>query len=145
MFGKHPCDSALTNEQLTTLLGMVPPARHTDNAAGPGCGWTKESTAAIIDVGWMTGVGGGLSQVYQAQTTAKFQQPMDVNGYPALAYDPIEQPTERCDLAVGVADNLVFDAGFHVGDDRRGKVDPCDAAKQIAQDVLANLRAAAGK
>ena len=142
VFDKHPCDSGLTSAQLKSLFGEVPPARHTDNAAGPGCGWTKESTVAVIDVAWMTGVKGGLSQVYQAQQEAAFHQPTDVDGYPALFYNPTEQPTQMCGLAVAISDTLVFDVSYNaIG----SKVSRCDGAKQIAQDVLANLRATAGR
>ena len=141
-FDKHPCDSGLTPAQLKSLFGEVPPARHTDNAAGPGCGWTKSTTHSVIDVAWMTGVKGGLSQVYQAQQEAAFHQPTDVDGYPALFYNPTEQPTQMCGLAVAISDTLVFDVSYNaIG----SKVSRCDGAKQIAQDVLANLRATAGR
>lgn len=141
VFDKHPCESALTTAQLNQLINVVPPARHTDNQAGPSCGWTKPSPLAIIDVAWMTGVHGGLSQVVAAQQNAPFHESTTVSGYPGLSYNS-EQPTHDCHVAVGIADSLVFDVAF--GADA-AKVSPCDGATQVAQKVLANLKAAAGK
>jgi hypothetical protein len=144
VFAKHPCDSALTATQLMQLMNEVPPPRHTDNAAGPSCGWTKSSTSAVITVGYLTALKDGLSDVYAKKTTDAYQQPLEVGGYPAATYNSTEStPVGDCDVAVGIADNLVFDVGFVVGTDRYGKENPCDAAKTIAEDVLENLKAAA--
>lgn len=141
---KHPCESALTSGQLTQLIGEVPSPRHTDNAAGPGCGWTKQSTSAVVDVGWLSGATGGIGQVYQAEQSAAYHEPLDIEGYPALAYNSTENPpVAGCNISFGISDTLVVDAGFTVGSDRYGKLNPCDAAKAIAQDVLDNLKAAA--
>jgi hypothetical protein len=142
VFDKHPCDSALTADQLKQLISDAPPSYRTDNAAGPGCGWDRKDAGTIIDVAWMTGVRGGLGQVYAAQEQAPFRQPTEVDGYPGLLYNPNDQPTRICHIAVGIADNLVFDASLNA---RVAKVDRCEGAKQIAQKVLANLKAAAGK
>lgn len=143
VIGRHPCISALTNSQMTQLLGEVPPADHTDNAAGPGCGWTKPSTAAAINVAWMTGLKNGLSDYYAQKQSDAYQQPVTIDGYPAVAYNSTDAPpVGDCSVGVGIADNLVFDVHFIVGSDRRGKLNPCDAAKVIAGDVLANLKAA---
>lgn len=125
------------------LLGEVPPADHTDNAAGPGCGWTKPSTAAGINVAWMTGLKNGLSDYYAKKQTDAYQQPITIGGYPALIYDPIDvSPVGDCAIGVGIADNLAFDVHFIVGSNRYGKQNPCDVAKIIAEDVLSNLKAA---
>ncbi|WP_158888297.1 DUF3558 domain-containing protein [Amycolatopsis anabasis] len=146
VFEKHPCDGSLTPAQLTELLGEVPSARKTDNAAGPGCGWTKSSTHAIVDVGYMTGVTDGLTQMYEVQKpkAAFWQELAPVAGYPAIAYDATRaQPVESCAVAVGVADNLVFDAAATLGQNRIGKVDPCEASRKLAEMVLTNLKAEA--
>lgn len=143
VISKHPCDTALTDSQLTQLVGEVPSSRHTDNAAGPGCGWTKRSTGAGIDVAWMTGLRNGLSDYYAKKETDAFQQPIMIGGYPAVVYNPVvASPVGDCGVGVGIADNLAFDVHFIVGSDRYGKLNPCDAAKAIAGDVLDNLKAA---
>src|SRR5439155_8704931 len=90
VFSKHPCDSALTDAQLKQLTGEVPTARHTDNAAGPGCGWTKQSTAAGINVAWMTGLKNGLSDYYAKKSTDAYQQALTIGGYPAVEYNSTE-------------------------------------------------------
>ncbi|MFD2416426.1 DUF3558 domain-containing protein [Amycolatopsis pigmentata] len=143
VISKHPCLSALTDGQLADLIGEVPQAQHTDNAAGPGCGWTKPSTAAGIDVAWMTGLRNGLSDYYAQKQRDAYQQPITIGGYPAVAYNSTEvHPVGDCSVGVGIADNLAFDVHFIVGSDRYGKLNPCDAAKAIAEDVLTNLKAA---
>lgn len=144
LFTKHPCDSSLTDGQLTQLLGEVPASRHTDNQAGPGCGWTKRSTGAGINIAWMIGLKSGLSDYYAQKSTDAFQQPIEVGGYPAVEYNSTEaSPITDCSVGVGIADNLVFDSHYVVGSNRRGTLNPCDAAKSIAQNVLENLQAAA--
>lgn len=141
VFDKHPCDIALTPDQLKQLISEAPPSHRTDNAAGPGCGWTRQSTGTIIEVAWLTGAG-SLSEVIASQEHSVFHQQTEVDGYPALYYNPEEQPTEICHVAVGIADNLVFEAAINA---LAGKVNRCDAANQIAEKVLTNLKAAAGK
>jgi uncharacterized protein DUF3558 len=144
VFSEHPCLSALTNAQLQALAGEVPVARHTDDDTGPACQWQKESTGGTIDVGYMINVTGGLNQVYQQQQNSAYHQPLTIDGYPALAYNVGQStPIGDCGVAVGIADNLVFEAGLVVGSDRYGKTNPCDGAKVVAQDVLENLKAAA--
>jgi hypothetical protein len=144
VISKHPCDSALTDAQLTQLLGVVPSAQHDDDATGPACGWQKTSTGATIGVGYMTNVTGGLSQVYDQQRSDAYYQVLEVSGYPALAYNSTEAAAvSDCHVAVGITDTLAYDVGFVVGSDRSGKLNPCDAAKAIAQDVLDNLKASA--
>jgi hypothetical protein len=144
VFSKHPCESALTDAQLQQLANEVLPARHTDDATGPACQWQKQSTAATFDVAYMTNVTGGLNQVYEQQQDSPYHQPLEISGYPALAYNVGQaNPVGNCSISVGIADNLVFDVGFVPGTDRYGKVNPCDSAKIIAQDVLENLKSAA--
>ncbi|GLY64295.1 hypothetical protein Atai01_09140 [Amycolatopsis taiwanensis] len=141
---KHPCDSALTDAQLTELLGMVPSARREDDPTGPVCGWQKTSTGATIGVGYLTNVSGGLSQVNDRQQGDAYYEALEVGGYPALAYNSTETaPVSDCHVAVGITDTVAYDVGFVVGGNRAGKQDPCDVAKIVAQDVLENLKAAA--
>jgi hypothetical protein len=143
VISKHPCDGALTSTQLTQLFGEVPTARHTDDATGAACQWQKGSTAATIDVGYMTGVTGGLSQVYERQQSDAYHQTLEIGGFPALAYNVTENPpVGGCDIAVGITDSLAVNIGFGIGSDRYGKQNPCDAANIIAQDVMENLKAA---
>jgi hypothetical protein len=60
-----------------------------------------------------------------------------------VAYNSTEtSPVGDCSVGVGIADNLAFDVHFIVGSNRYGKLNPCDAAKIIAEDVLDNLKAA---
>jgi uncharacterized protein DUF3558 len=144
VISKHPCDSALTAAQLTQLFGEVPSARHTDNAAGPGCGWTKASTSAGINIAWMTGLKDGLSDYYAQKQSDAYQQPADIGDYPAVVYNSTEStPVGDCSVGVGIADNLAFDVHFVVGSNRYGQQNPCDVAKVVAHDVLDNLKAAA--
>ncbi|WAL64230.1 DUF3558 domain-containing protein [Amycolatopsis cynarae] len=141
---KHPCDGALTSGQLAQLLGEAPAPEHADDATGPVCHWQKTSTGAIVGVGYMTNVSGGVSQVYDQQQGDAYRQVLQVGGYPALAYNSTESsPVTDCHVAVGVTDTLAYDVGFVVGSNRYRKMNPCDAAVDIAGKVLSNLKAAA--
>lgn len=142
--GKHPCDSALTDAQLTNLLGEVPPAFHTDQTAGPQCQWQKQSNGATIAVAWLTGFTDGLNQVYLNQREDAYFQPLRFEGYPAVVYDITDKtPDTNCAISVGITDRAVIDVGLTLGSERVGKQNPCDGAKTIAKMVLDNVKAAA--
>ena len=140
-----PCDTALTPEQVKQAIGIQVPGKPGDlGGVGLTCAWANEDTLGQIFVGFVTETHAGLSGVYE---NTKPKNPVwrplpDIQGFPAVAHS---NNTDRdCAVSVGLADDLSVDVSGIVGDSKRGKVDSCDVAAQMADLVVTTLKKRAG-
>jgi hypothetical protein len=141
-----PCDTALTRDQLTDLLGEPTPGRASDDALGSACNWSSDSgSGASIAVNYQVKSDQGLSLAYQnVQPAAARWKPLSpIEGFPAVAYANSEDK-RACVIVVGVTDELAFSVALTLGDKAtsEGK-DSFDVAPQVADTVLSNLKARA--
>ncbi len=146
----HPCDSALTPDQVGSLLGQKRQGTHKDEPSlGSECQWPNEETGALATVLYATKLSDGLSAVYansKPQATLWRQLP-PVQGFPAVAHSTFKQEAtvkSFCQVSVGISDQKTIDASVTLGDSQVGKKDPCDVAGIVADMVVTNLKQKAG-
>ncbi|ATY16134.1 DUF3558 domain-containing protein [Amycolatopsis sp. AA4] len=147
----HPCDSALTPDQVASLLGRARQGMHKDDPSlGAECQWSNDETGALATVLYATKLSDGLSAVYansKPQATLWRELP-PVRGFPAVAHSTFKQESvvkSFCQVSVGVSDQTTVDASVSLGDSQTGKKDPCGAAATVADMVVTNLKQKAGE
>lgn len=111
----QPCEGALTSNQLTQIFGMVPQGKpDTLPGLGPDCKWDNTDSGAGAAVSYTTLTHQGLSAVYQnTKPQAKVWRELPpIQGFPAVASSALESGTQTglCQVSVGIADDLSFDA-----------------------------------
>ncbi|WP_205670147.1 MULTISPECIES: DUF3558 domain-containing protein [Amycolatopsis] len=139
-FKQNPCN-ALTSTQISDLLG--PHARvkpDLKSPAGPSCGWLSLATiqVAVPNVDDL-----GLTSIYRSRGGIyPFFLPLaPVNGLPAVAYGQDDSRASRgeCDVAVGVSDRETIEVSVRQSPENKGKEDPCESARKVAEKILGNL------
>jgi len=141
-----PCESALTEQELTDYLGQPGAAKPKDSELGPMCDWASTSgSGAGILVAYETKTGQGLSLTYKVEKPKAGRWVDDlapVQGYPAVGYvDGGASGQRSCVSVVGVADDLAYSVSLVLGSDS-GK-DACQLGRGVADTVLTNLKARA--
>lgn len=116
--------------------------------AGPSCVWKirGEGTGVSLILGTASrdrGAGGlaGIYRGYANKTLIRFlERAPDIEGYPAVYWGLVdERPMGACGIAVGIADDLTFDA---YAQGYQGPEDSCAAATQVATSVITTLKGA---
>lgn len=146
-----PCDTALTNADLTKLIGPPSQAKPSDTPLGPSCAWDNASdNGAGITVFYQTKSDRGLSLAYKnvKPTATHWAELQPIQGYPAVAYRPAGDPdttgTDHCQVVVGISDSLAYSAGITLSDNAKSRgIDPCTAGRDVADHILTNIKARA--
>jgi len=144
----HPCE-VLTTEQLQSALGPEVSAGSPSDLeqVGPGCHWRNPETLGALQIGFSVVTREGLSAQY-ANTkpqVAVFRELSSVGGFPGVAYKASEKD-RFCTVAVGVADEYSITTGVGLSPDKAAEgVDSCVPAEQVAEMVVGNLKAKAGR
>ncbi|GAA4531672.1 DUF3558 domain-containing protein [Amycolatopsis samaneae] len=143
-----PCQSALTPGQLEKILGTAPQGKPDSSPLGPACNWHNSDKGSHASVSYDTQTRTGLSGEYEnTKPQAVVWRPLPpIQGFPAVAHVTPSggEPDYFCQVSVGVADDLSFDASIILGPAKKGKVDPCQVTAQVADMVVTNLRQKAG-
>jgi hypothetical protein len=144
-FQQDPC-RALTATQADDLNVRFP-GEPDDGPLGRTCGFRGRSDErALIDVRSLDKYPYGLSATYQAEEDGKwahFAELPPIEGYPAVAYDGVEQrATGGCVVDVGTSDEVVFEVSLQLSTDNIGKKEPCETAAMVAGKVLQTMKAA---
>ncbi|CAM2876180.1 DUF3558 domain-containing protein [Saccharomonospora xinjiangensis] len=146
-FLNKPCTS-LTEKQVTEYLGADAETRpKTDRSAGPSCAWHSDVVSdAQISVTYPRLGDEGLTAIYRNRNKAAYFTEMDsVDGYPTIASSTIDNRDEgECLVTVGTSDSDYVNIDMYLGDGSVGKVDPCEAAHEVATAVIGNIKAANG-
>nr|WP_279588986.1 DUF3558 domain-containing protein [Amycolatopsis granulosa] len=140
----HPCDS-LTADQLDRL-GVAHKGNETvvDTDGGKGCDWqyglNLEWTIQVAFV--MPGSRNGLQNEYDQNSAGWFDGgyfvPTSVAGYPGVLSNVSDtRPHGRCDLAVGINDQMLLTTAV-TGEATR---DNCKAAANVAERVISKIKA----
>jgi hypothetical protein len=146
-FKQAPCD-ALKDSQVADLLGSAVSGKPDLEApAGPTCAWDSASVSqAGVGVIFMSADELGLTSVYEAKGKQyQLFEPLEsVEGFPVVAYGVNDERTTRgrCAIAMGVSDTQAVDIHVAQSESNIGKKDPCAAARDVASQVLNNLRGA---
>ncbi|MEU0790976.1 DUF3558 domain-containing protein [Amycolatopsis sp. NPDC005961] len=146
-FKQNPCN-ALNANQVAGLLGSGVSGKSDLQApAGPSCAWDSPDVSQAGIAVIFTGADQlGLTSVYAAQGKQyQFFQPLTaIDGFPIVAYGVNDERTTRgrCAVALGVSDTQVVDIHVSQSEGNIGKKDPCEAAHDIASQMLGNLRGA---
>jgi len=146
-----PCDSALTTRQLESFLGEPKPAEPSTDALGTACSFRAASgSGAGFSIGYQTKSDQGISLPYQSvkPKAARWVELDPIDGYPAIGYaNNVGAPKDDkkfCVVVVGISDQLAYSVSLGLGDKayRDGK-DSCDLGRDVAAEVLKNLKARA--
>ncbi|WP_370950264.1 DUF3558 domain-containing protein [Amycolatopsis sp. cg5] len=143
-----PCTDTLNPEQLKRAIGATVQGKPDTLATGPTCDWGNLETGGHVGVGYTTRTRQGLSGLYQntkPQAIIWRELPL-IQGFPAVAHVTPQGglPDVFCAVDIGIADDLSVDVGIFLGGSKKGKVDPCGVAAQVADLVMTTLRQRAG-
>jgi hypothetical protein len=143
-----PCATALTSQQLTTILGMAPTGKPDSDAVGTTCNWTNSDKGSLVTVSYETKDHTGLTGFYEntKPQAIVWKELPAIQGFPAVAHVTTSggDPSYFCQISVGIADDLAVDVSIILGDAKKGKVDPCQVTAVAADMVVTNLRQKAG-
>ncbi|KHF44298.1 hypothetical protein MINT15_11800 [Saccharomonospora viridis] len=67
-----------------------------------------------------------------------------IGGFPAVAFQKYKDQVS-CTAAVGLSDELTVDVPVSPSRAKYGEVDPCDAAQDMAEMLVENLKERAGR
>lgn len=135
-----PC-SLLTAAQLRTV-GLTAATTTTQPDSDPvsvGCEWNDASlgTGTQLDVGLVTALHHGLSDIYAQRGTAAYWQPVTVAGYPGVLNDTVdERSAGTCRMDLGVTDTDVIDLAYQGS----STAQPCQKVQALAAAVVAALK-----
>ncbi|EHR59340.1 DUF3558 domain-containing protein [Saccharomonospora cyanea] len=143
-FLAQPCTS-LTDDQVTEYLGEnTEQEDKTERSSGPSCSWYSGLRSnAHISVTYPRLTDEGLTAIYRNRDkTAYFTELSPVDGYPAIATGTTDNRDEgECLVIVGTSASDYMNIDMYLGDGSVGKVDPCEAAHEVATTVIGNIRA----
>ncbi|MEY7971257.1 DUF3558 domain-containing protein [Saccharomonospora xinjiangensis] len=144
----HPCE-ILTPEQVRQALGprASEGERKDLNAVGPGCGWSSQENLGGFQIGFNTVSREGLSATYAnaKPRSGVFRELGSIHDFPAVAYKDSEDD-RICTVVVGVANEYSITAtvGLSVAAES-ANTDSCVPAEKVAEVVVGNLKAKAGR
>ncbi|MER7115192.1 DUF3558 domain-containing protein [Saccharomonospora azurea] len=142
-FLDEPCTS-LTDDQVTEYLGEdTEEDDKTNLSAGPSCAWYSGMRSnAHISVTYPRLGDDGLAAIYlNKEHAAYFLGMAPASGYPAIASSTIDKRDEgECLVTVGTSDSEYVHINMYLGDGSVGRVDPCDAAHEVATAVIDNIK-----
>ena len=139
----QPCVS-LTPEQTTEYLGDDVRVRpKTGRSAGPSCAWNSDMRSdAQISVTYPRLTDEGLSAIYRNKDRqAFFHEVAPVNGYPAVSHGGLDNRGQgECLVTVGTSNSDYVNVIVYLGKGSAGKLDPCEAAHEVATAVVSNIQ-----
>ncbi len=143
-----PCE-ALTSQQVKVALGAeVSEGERRDlDEVGPGCGWSNPATFGGLQIGFHTVTRQGLSATYAnvKPQDVIFREIGKVEGFPAVSYTASEND-RVCTVVVGLADEYSIASTIGLSPEKEAEgVDSCVSAARIAEMVVGNLKAKAGR
>lgn len=142
----HPCDSALTPDQVGEALTQKLRGEHDDKPElGAQCHWTNSDVGAGVSVIYVTKVSDGLSAVYaNTKPKSKVWRPLPpIQEHPAVAHSTYgaEGSKSFCQVSFGISDNYSVGVSVNLSPAKVGaQTDPCDAAARVADMVVTNLK-----
>ncbi|MEU3273767.1 DUF3558 domain-containing protein [Saccharomonospora sp. NPDC006951] len=141
-FLKAPCDS-LARETAEEFLGTAQPVQNSDTGAGPSCNWYTSTSNASMHVTFVQLDNMGLTSLYRNMAGYEFFEEIDSSAdYPTVAYGVNDNRDHgECTVRVGTSDQESTDVTVFLSDDRVGRLDPCEAAHEVATAVIGNIKA----
>jgi hypothetical protein len=144
-FQQDPCQ-ALTAEQ-SGALNLQTPGTLRDGGLGKACEFHGRSDGwALVEIASLDKNPYGISAMYDAENDGKltFFEPLDpIDGYPAVAYDAVDQrDTGGCSVVIGASDEIAFEIVLQLSTDNVGRKDPCETAAMVAGMVVGTMKAA---
>ncbi|GAA1250170.1 DUF3558 domain-containing protein [Prauserella halophila] len=140
----EPCD-VVTPEQVTELLGKSVEGTDRDlDELGEGCEWKNPQRMSAFDVQYDTVMRQGLSSAYanSQPQMEHFEATGPIQGFPAVEYNN-DQGDLTCHVVVGLADEYSVGTAVTLGQDAEMQ-DSCEAANQVADIIVGNLKNNAG-
>ncbi|TLW93694.1 DUF3558 domain-containing protein [Saccharomonospora piscinae] len=140
----EPC-SSLTADQIIEYLGENAETKRSESEiAGPSCSWHADmGSDAEIAVTYPQLTDDGLAALYRnSYKHAYFLEAPSVSGYPAISYGILDNRDKgECLITVGTSDSDYVNVDVYLGHHSVGRKDPCDAAHEVATDVIDNIKA----
>ena len=137
---QEPC-SVLTGEQLDRL-GLPGHEEPGDTPLGRECLWTNSDNGASAAINWDTKTRTGLSGTYDVRGKYAFFKPLaPIDGLPAVAYGTTDRrEAGACSVAVGVNDEVIFQANITLSRQKTGEADPCKLARIVGKMMVTTMR-----
>lgn len=142
---QDPC-STLTTTQVQKLR-LNTRGEFKNAEAGPSCSWSNVEAGSSVLVYFLTKVVyQGLSQIYETKDNTDFFYAMaPVQGFPVVASGSVDLRSSEgdCPVQVGVTDKQVMQVDVTVSRAKRGQLEPCETARQVAGMVLTTMKGGA--
>lgn len=148
VLSEHPCE-VLTPEQVRQALGPGELESKPGDSPelGPGCHWGNRDTLGGFLIGFNTVTRQGLSATYAnvKPQDVIFREIGKVEGFPAVSYTASEND-RVCTVVVGLADEYSIASTIGLSPEKEAEgVGSCVSAARIAEMVVGNLKAKAGR
>lgn len=142
-YEQDPCQS-LTADQAQSQ-NLPPTGTINDEVAlSKACEWRNPTTRGYVQISFIVDDPRGLSPEYDANNRGKlayFDVLPNIEGFPAVARDITDdRENGYCSVAVGVADDMVFDSNVQLSQANIGHKDPCEIASDIARLALQTMK-----
>jgi hypothetical protein len=136
-----PC-SLLTAARLRTVgfTAATTTTRPDSDPVSVGCEWNDATvgTGTQLDVGLVTPLHHGLSDIYAQRGSAAYWQPVTIAGYPGVLTDTVdERSAGTCRMDLGVTDTDVIDLAYQ---GTSAAAQPCQKVQALAAAVVAALK-----
>ncbi len=135
----------LTAGQLSQLGITTQPKPDLASKLGPSCEWNAFDEIGITIHATLLTIGSSLAKVYQqhAQGQWPFFEPVaDVSGYPGVLLDSLDaQPKGKCQLIVGLRDDLAYSVQVSIDTDSKEYGNPCPVLRKATEMAVSTMKA----
>ncbi|MEQ0563057.1 DUF3558 domain-containing protein [Amycolatopsis sp. NEAU-NG30] len=145
-YEKEPC-AALTVDQLSQLGITTQPKPDLESKLGPGCEWNAFDEVGVTLHATLLTAGSSLAKLYKQHEQGQwpfFEPVSDLSGYPGVLLDSLDaQPKGKCQIGVGVRDDLVYSVQVSVDPESKNYSDPCPVVRKAAEMAVSTMKAGA--
>jgi len=145
-YQKQPC-AALTAGQLSQLGITTQPKPDLESKLGPSCEWNAFDEIGITIHATLLTIGSSLANVYKQHDQGQwpfFKPVADISGYPGVLLDSLDaQPKGKCQLIVGLRDDLAYSVQVSVAPDAKDYGDPCPVLQKVTEMAVSTMKAGA--
>ncbi|GAA1030588.1 MULTISPECIES: DUF3558 domain-containing protein [Amycolatopsis] len=140
-FEADPC-SAIPAAAVESAGGKVDRTKVENSATDKTCAWVF-ATGGNVSGALVTGNTHGLDGVYIQHRNGAityFKPQPAVQGYPAVVYDRGQPAPGRCNLAVGIRDDLTYTVVTQLRQESPSYSDPCTLATKLAAAAVSHMK-----
>ncbi|ALG09083.1 DUF3558 domain-containing protein [Kibdelosporangium phytohabitans] len=135
-YAENPCSMVQSGQPVTKDL--LPGS----NDGASTCVWRARTPQQPLMTATVDLVSGGLEGLYRKRTRLPYFEPTEIQGYPAVRYDPERAVPDqgRCAISVGVEDDALLTVTTTIADPKTLNFPvPCPDADLLANAIIADI------